>query len=141
LVGLVPRNIKLHVLEHCVKLVSSNFPSTVFINSTEHVAQALLGCTQALIDQIEVLLLEFECVLSDRDILAHILLPCLILELNLILLEDPQEPFKVNSHVLIAPKLVHKVVEFSLIDFQCGALKEISEVFFSDEASAALVSN
>jgi hypothetical protein len=68
-------------------------------------------------------------------------LPCLILELNLILLEDPQEPFKVNSHVLIAPELVHKVVEFSLIDFQCGALKEISEVFFSDEASAALVSN
>jgi hypothetical protein len=43
--------------------------------------------------------------------------------------------------VFIAPELIHEVVEFSLVDFQCGTLKEISEVFFSDEASAALVSN
>jgi hypothetical protein len=137
----VPCNIKLHVLEHRVQLVSRKIPATIFIDSSEKVAQALLGCTQALIDQIEVLLLEFERFLSDRDILAHILLPSLILELNLILLENPQEPFKVNAHVFIAPELIHEVVEFSLIDFQCGALKEISEVFFSDESSAALVSN
>lgn len=87
------------------------------------------------------MLLESECFLRYGYILAHILLPSFILKLNLVLFENSQESLKIDSNVFIAPELVHKVVEFPLIDFQWCALKQVSEIFLSYESSAPFVCN
>lgn len=64
-----------------------------------------------------------------------------ILQFDLILLKDSQEALKIDSHVLIAPELVHEVVQLFLVDLQLRALEEVSEVVLCNEPSAALVSN